>query len=75
MEWGWTKGDMDRGTEGDEEGSQSSGYPGHVDYEVPQGLVGQYPGSCLMSILGSPVWALGWTPETFILSHPSTGCV
>lgn len=25
MEWGWTKGVMDRGTEGDEEGSQSSG--------------------------------------------------
>lgn len=56
QEWGWkTKRVMDGGT--DEEGSQSSGYPGHVGCEMPQGLVG--PGNCSASTLGSPVSALG----------------
>lgn len=50
---------MSGGAEGDEEGSQSSGYLGHVGCEVPQGLV------CTS----------GWTLESFILSHTSTGCV
>lgn len=50
---------MSGGAEGDEEGSQSSWYLGHVDCEVPQGLV------CTS----------GWTLESFILSHTSTGCM